>query len=114
MNMPDTGTAVTAGWNWWIGELRGCVPRRLRTLMAPARLRLEIAADTVTLRRSSRSAESFTLPLSAQDRDLLARQLRRRHTEVVFDAGRALVCPVELPLAAERAIPAALRFEVDR
>jgi general secretion pathway protein L len=114
MNLPEIGTAAAAGWRWWIGELRGCVPRRLRTLLAPSTLRLDISAESVTLRRSSRSAASFPLPLSAQDREALTRQLRRRRTAVVFDAGRALVCPVELPLAAERAIPAALRFEVDR
>src|SRR4051794_27838562 len=109
MNMPDTGTAVTAGWKWWMGELRGCVPRRLRTLMAPSTLRLDISAGNIMLRHST-----FPLPLSAADREILVRHLRRRHTAVVFDAGRALVCPVELPLAAERAILAALRFEVDR
>jgi general secretion pathway protein L len=82
--------------------------------MAPSTLRLDISSESVTLRRSSRSAASFPLPLSAQDREVLTRQLRRRHTAVVFDSGRALVCPLELPLAAERSIPAALRFEVDR
>ena len=114
MNLPEIGAAAAAGWTWWIGELRGCVPRRLRTLMAPSTLRLDISADGVTLRRSSRSARIFPLPFSAEDREALAHQLRRRHTAVVFEAGRALVVPVELPLAAERALPAALRFEVDR
>lgn len=114
MNLPEIGAAAAAGWTWWIGELRGCVPRRLRTLMAPSTLRLDISADGVTVRRSSRSARIFPLPFSTEDRETLAHQLRRRHTAVVFDAGRALVVPVELPLAAERAIPAALRFEVDR
>jgi general secretion pathway protein L len=114
MNLPEIGAAAAAGWTWWIGELRGCVPRRLRTLMAPSTLRLDISADGVTLRRSSRSARIFPLPFSAEDREALALQLRRRHTAVVFEPGRALVVPVELPLAAERAIPAALRFEVDR
>src|SRR4051812_44517836 len=109
MNLSEIGSATAAGWTWWIGELRGCVPRRLRTLLSPSTLRLDIAADSVTLRRSSRSARIFPLPLAAEDREALAHQLRRRHTAVVFEAGRALIVPVELPLAAERAIPAALR-----
>jgi len=114
MNLAGISAAAAAGWAWWIGELRSCVPRRLRTLMSPSTLRLDISSDSVTLRRSSRSAASFPLPLSGQDREVLTRQLRRRRAAVVFDAGRALVCLVELPLAAERAVAAALRFEVDR
>jgi general secretion pathway protein L len=114
MNLSGIGAAAAAGWTWWTGELRGCVPRRLRTLMAPSTLRLDISSDSVTLGRASRSATIIKLPLSLEDRELLIHKIRRRHTAVVFDAGRALVCPVELPLAAERAIPAALRFEVDR
>ncbi|GEO39321.1 general secretion pathway protein L [Skermanella aerolata] len=114
MNLPEIGAAAAAGWTWWTGELRGCVPRRLRALMAPSTLRIDISAGSITLRRSSRSVRSFPLPLSAEDREILAHRLKRRHAAVVFDAGRALVASVELPLAAERAVPAALRFEVDR
>jgi len=105
---------ASKGWSWWTAELQSCVPARLRTWMKPANIRIEVAEDAVTVRRSARSASSFALPLIEVDRALLIRAIRRRRTAIIVAADRALTCPVDLPLAAERAVPAALRFEVDR
>lgn len=115
--MAATGTLTEnalKGWRWWTGELSSCVPRRLRTLVQSKDLRVELAADAITVRRSARSSSTFSLPLAPADREVLKRLLKRRRIAVVFAAGRALASTVELPLAAERSALQALRFEVDR
>lgn len=115
--MAATGTlteTASKGWRWWTGELSSLVPRRLRTLLRPKDLRVELAADAITVRRSARSSSTFSLPLAEDDREALKRLLKRRRIAAVFAAGRAVTSPVELPLAAERSALQALRFEVDR
>ena len=108
-----TETALK-GWRWWTGELRSFVPRQLRTLFQSKDLRVGLAADAITVRRSSRSSTTISLPLGEADQESLKRLLKRRRIAVVLPAGRAIICPVELPLAAERSVQQALRFEVDR
>jgi general secretion pathway protein L len=115
--MAATGTLTEAarkGWRWWTGELRSCVPRRVRALALSKDLRVELAAQSITIRRSARSATSFPLPIGAADREAAVRMLKRRRVAIVFDAGRAVTSAVELPLAAERSVHQALRYEVDR
>jgi len=115
--MAATGTmteTVAKGWRWWTGELSSCVPRRIRSLALAKDLRVELAPQSITVRRSARSSSTFALPLGTAERDALTRLLKRRRVAVVFDPARAVTSTVELPLAAERSAAQALRFEVDR
>jgi general secretion pathway protein L len=102
------------GWRWWTGELRACIPQRLRAMMLSKDLRVEMSADAIIVRRSSRSVSSFPLPLDGENRESLMRLLKRRRLTVVLPTGRTLSCLVDLPIAAERAVSQALRYEVDR
>jgi general secretion pathway protein L len=102
------------GWRWWTGELRACIPQRLRSLALSRDLRVEMSANAITVRRSSRSISSFPLPLDSGNREALTRLLKRRRLTVIVPAERAVSCVVDLPLAAERAVSQALRYEVDR
>ena len=105
---------ASKGWRWWTGELRACVPQKLRALMMSKDLRVELFADAITVRRSPRSVSSFPLPLDSANREALTRLLKRRRLAVVFPSGRTLSCLIDLPIAAERAVRQALRYEVDR
>ncbi len=113
------GDAARRGWRWWTGELAACLPQRLRAAGTATSLRVGLSGNRLTVSRSGRSAMVFEWPLGdltlgAGERDRLAKALRRRGVTLVVGADRALVCPVELPLAAERQLVSALRFEIDR
>lgn len=98
---------------WWLAELAGCVPAGLRSA-APSSVLLRLEGDDLLLSVHGRAKGHFTLPLDGEVRGRIARAARGRRVSVVVGADRVLSCPVDLPLAAERAPLAALRFEVDR
>src|SRR5690348_313626 len=64
---------ASKGWSWWTAELQACVPARLRALMAPTNIRIDVAQDAITVWRSARSPVRFALPLDEDGRTRLTR-----------------------------------------
>ena len=49
--MAATGTLTEAarkGWRWWTGELRACIPQRVRALGLTRDLRVEMSGNRLT------------------------------------------------------------------
>lgn len=129
--MELAGTALTSAsksaWRWWTGELRACLPARLRD--APARLRRVLEAvvngDRLTLavRRGSHRRELGEVPLTPEDpaaagpaiREQL-RQARGSYDVLVLrvTGERALRRRTRLPLAARDNLDEALGYDMDR
>lgn len=99
---------------WWLAELAGCLPAALRSASSASSVLLRLEGDGLLLSVRGRAKGRFALPLDGEVRGRIGKALRGRRVTVVVGADRVLSCPVDLPLAAERAPLAALRFEVDR
>lgn len=115
-------------FRWWAGELRACLPARLKRTLFAARNRLvfEVAADTVTLRETNggggereigryrRGGDDAAL-LAADVRGAVARlDVRRRDIVLRLPPTAALRRRVELPAAAEENLRDVIAFDMER
>jgi len=111
---------------WWIGELRGCVPRSLQVKLTPPRpmLSLIFAEDWVQFELDEDGQNSVLgkLPFASNVQGLSAEQLpsslgiRRRFGEIraILPAQATLRRRIELPAAAASTLEEAVGFEIDR
>ncbi len=118
------GRAVEAFWSWWIGELRGMLPPRVRRILMPRaqRLYLELdGTDLVISRGTTQNMLELTrYPLDQADNrpstlspeDEIHRQARE--LVLCLPEDKVLVKSLSLPLAAEENLREVLSFEMDR
>jgi general secretion pathway protein L len=117
-------TSVSQALGWWLGELAGMVPQRLRRGARRDRPRLVLAidADAAALLEPAGEGERLLAETSLDQpgheerlREALRRLRRRRRPAAVRLApALGLRRLVELPLAAEHDLDQLLRFEMDR
>lgn len=118
------GRAVLAGFfDWWLGELGGLVPQRLRPAGRAERAALVLWTDGSLARLLTTTGGEKVLVEAAVEADgeaLLGQALRRRRRRRARSVTVRLAAPLglrrilDLPLAAEGDLDQALRFEVDR
>jgi general secretion pathway protein L len=112
---------------WWIGELVGCLPERIRIKLVPNRKKLVVLIDDdrVRLERSDRDigAKIGELTLIGTDPAQLRKVMRRimhkarlgpRQAVLRLDRGKVLTRTVDLPIAAAENLREVLGFEMDR
>lgn len=110
--------------DWWLGELRSLVPRRLRAAGRRDRPRLVLRSDATRLAVSTLSGpgeqvleEADASDPAARDRLRAALSKRRRRSRAVtlrLDPALGLRRRLDMPLAAEADLHQALSFEMDR
>jgi general secretion pathway protein L len=103
--------------NWWAGELRVLIPEPIRKLFGSHHLPLNvcIGPDAILIEEPS-SLSIGRLPTieAAPLPPALAAAMLDRPTVVLLPRAKVLRRTIELPLAAERELEAALAFEIDR
>lgn len=115
---------VEAFWSWWISELGGVLPPRVRRALMPRAQRLFLELDGTDLvmsqgtsqnkaeltRYTLDQAEATPLQLSAED------EMHQQARELVLclPADKVLTRSLTLPLAAEENLREVLSFEMDR
>jgi general secretion pathway protein L len=116
--------SIAAFFSWWLAELAGLVPRRLRPAGARRRRGLVLVlggSETVVAERSAEGERTLgSVASDAPDQDqrlrALLRQAKRRTRPVTLRLAGALGLrkTLELPLAARDDLEQLLRFEMDR
>ena len=115
---------VEAFWSWWISELGGVLPPRVRRALMPRAQRLFLELDGTDLvmsqgtsqnkaeltRYTLDQAEATPLQLSAEDK---AHQ-HARELLLCLPRDKVLTRSLTLPLAAEENLREVLSFEMDR
>jgi general secretion pathway protein L len=97
-------------WAWWTGELMALVPKQWR---GPPPLLLHLSANQ-TLVSGLDAPLRFDVPvaeLSAQQAAQLQQAAQGRRVDVAITQP-LLMLPVQLPLAAERSLASALRYQL--
>jgi len=115
---------VTALWNWWLAELAGMLPRKLKQLGRRDKHQLVLllsADEIVVLERSGNRAHVIgSAANGADDRDAQLRTLlqrakgRRQPVALSLSGAFGLRKVVNLPLAARDDLNQLLRLEMDR
>lgn len=122
---------VRAAFGWWVGELAGLVPRRLRQGLATTsdRLVLAVHGDSldvfVETTRSIKPLERIDLGADSDPQRQLASLLRQHGLQRALREGKLEVClrveatwasrtNVTLPLLAESNLDEVLSYELDR
>ena len=116
--------SVEGFWSWWIGELRGMLPPRVRRVLMPRaqRLYLELdGGDVVMSQGTAQNKQELTryrldqadggpVKLSPED------EMHRHARELVLclPGDKVLTKLLTLPLAAEENLREVLSFEMDR
>jgi general secretion pathway protein L len=117
------GRAILTGFfDWWLGELGGLIPQRLRPAARAERAGLVLWTDGSLARLLSTTGGEKVLiegALEAGGEALLGQALRKRRRRgrsvtVRLAAPLGLRRTLDLPLAAEGDLDQALQFEVDR
>ena len=115
---------VEAFWSWWIGELRGMLPPKVRRALMPRAQRLFMELDGTDLVMSQGTAqnkaeltrytldqsEATPLQLSAEEES----HRQARELVLCLPADKVLTRSLTLPLAAEENLREVLSFEMDR
>ena len=110
-------------FGWWLGELAGMVPKRLRAAASGERPRLVLVveADRARLLSTAGGGEQLLgeAPLDGEDPALrlgaaLRQAGRSRRAVVRLGRGLGLRKSLDLPLAAQTDLNQALRFDMDR
>ena len=115
---------VAAFWSWWIGELRGMLPPKVRRALMPRAQRLFLELDGTDLVMSQGTAqnkaeltrytldqsEATPLQLSAEEES----HRQARELVLCLPADKVLTRSLTLPLAAEENLREVLSFEMDR
>lgn len=107
-------SAAGQAWIWWLGELKQCLPVRARALLLPEPMLVRAGGGRLVVAEEAGSALELPWPLTPEGRKALAGRIGGRDVRVLVAEGEALVCPVRLPLTAERALSQALSFEIER
>lgn len=115
---------IAAFFTWWLGELAGLVPRRLRTAGGRRRRGVVLAlgqGETAVAERSAEGERTLgSVARDAPDHDQRLRALLRRSkwrarpVTVRLGGDLGLRKTLELPLAARDDLDQLLRFEMDR
>lgn len=116
---------LLAFFRWWAGELRACLPARVRRALFVARNQLvfDVSDRLVVVSETNGSGERELgrFPRNETDRsadrirDLLARlDARRRDTVLRLPPSAALKRKIELPIAAEENIHEVVAFDMER
>jgi general secretion pathway protein L len=107
-----------AGLRWWLDELRGMVPTRVKTALDGRAAPLSLQVDNNALQVREASAQLVaTLPLDGPR--MLPEGLAERVAEassivLVLPDASVLRRVIDLPLSAEGELRAAISFEIDR
>lgn len=111
-------------WSWWLAELDGMLPQRIRGLILPRRQRayLDLDGATVILSHGTidtmRPVATYRLPVSdlPQDPDSETVTSIAQEDELLLclPQDKVLTKSVTLPLAAEENLREVLGFEMDR
>jgi general secretion pathway protein L len=115
---------LTDFWSWWITELKGMLPKSVRTALLPGveRLYLQLNGTELITRRDTGESnhETGSYPLSAsalrpeQEQELKELAERCREVVLCLPADKVLVKTLTLPLVAEENLREVLGFEMDR
>jgi general secretion pathway protein L len=122
VHLSDVPAALGRVWRWWMGELQALLPRRLQRAVprAPAAALLHVSEGAWRFSDGEGRLAGFTVDPGLADKDLARDMLAAapgfslKRLVVVLPEGQVLQRRVELPLAAERQLLAAVALQVDR